>query len=255
MFWSVQSNVCFVAGGLIHLEGTSWDYAMYNHRMGDDDDDSPASPTSDLLERWECYVAYQLLLILGPSVYLLNSVEDVEWVLRARRRERDRRHCLLSHQHRCEYNDNDNEYAADDYVCTWIARNDGRDGWGGVGGVGKIGRSGSRSKLPCRQRMHRADRDVDNDRILVCPCLRWIETAVTKTAATIHQSTRICCRCGGNFHGDPAPAFGGHCRELCATFTFGMAASLGMIAALCRLFTESIPSSMPENVGEGVRAP
>ena len=30
---------------------------------------------------------------------------------------------------------------------------------------------------------------------------------------------------------------------------------LGMIAALCRLFAESTPSSMPDDVGEGVRAP
>ncbi len=49
--------------------------------------------------------------------------------------------------------------------------------------------------------------------------------------------------------------FGGHCRELGAAFTFGMAASLGMITALCRLFTESTPSLMPVDVGEGVRAP
>ena len=34
-----------------------------------------------------------------------------------------------------------------------------------------------------------------------------------------------------------------------------MAALLGMIAALCRLFTELTPSSMPDDVGEGVRAP
>jgi hypothetical protein len=268
VFWSIRSNVCFVAGGLIHLAGTSWDYAMYNNRPGtddinDDNDDGPtSSPTYDPLEeRWGYYVAYQLLWILGPSVYLLNSVIDVRWVLRTRRRERDRRHCLLSPQYRCEYNDDDvdDEYD-DDCVCAWIARNDGRDGRGGGngGGGGKIGRSGSRSKLSRRQRMHRVDRDVDDDRI-VRPRLRRIETAVADSIAAtmIRRSSRRYRRRGSNFLGDRAPAvFGGHRRELGAAFTFGVAASLGMIAALCRLFAEeSTPLSMSvDDVGEeGVR--
>jgi len=50
--------------------------------------------------------------------------------------------------------------------------------------------------------------------------------------------------------------FGGHRRELGAAFTFWVAASLGMIAALCRLLAEeSTPLSMSDDdVGEeGVR--
>ena len=117
--WSIRSNACFVAGGLIHLWGASWDYAMYHHRdvSAATPDDSVVSP----LDQYACYnVAYQSIWILGPSVYLLNSIIDVRNVLRVARRTREDRSRDDDGRQREREHDDDRGY--DDVDGTTFAR-------------------------------------------------------------------------------------------------------------------------------------
>ena len=78
--WSIRSNIFFVTGGLIYLIATSWDWNIYS---------LPPEQVEDLhnVLNMPQYVFYQLLWIMGPFVYLLNSFIDVKWALLQRARD------------------------------------------------------------------------------------------------------------------------------------------------------------------------
>ena len=81
--WSIRSNAFFVTGGLIYLIATSWDWNIYStpyEAKGVIDDLHNVLNTPQ-------YIFYQLLWIMGPFVYLLNSFIDVKWALLQRERD------------------------------------------------------------------------------------------------------------------------------------------------------------------------
>ena len=81
--WSIRSNAFFVTGGLIYLIATSWDWNIYStpyEAKGVIDDLHNVLNTPQ-------YIFYQLLWIMGPFVYLLNSFIDVKWALLQRQRD------------------------------------------------------------------------------------------------------------------------------------------------------------------------
>lgn len=84
--WSILSNAFFVAGGLIYVIGSTWDYAMYSAAANPEDLDLHS------VLRIHEYVIYQAVWIMGPVVYFLNSVIDVKWALIAKERDVRRRH-------------------------------------------------------------------------------------------------------------------------------------------------------------------
>ena len=70
--WSILSNAFFIAGGLIYIIGTTWDYAMFSTAAKPEELDLHAVLT--LQE----YVVYQGVWIMGPLVYFLNSIINVK---------------------------------------------------------------------------------------------------------------------------------------------------------------------------------
>jgi hypothetical protein len=84
--WSILSNAFFVAGGLIYVIGSCWDYAMYSAAANPEDLDLHS------ILRIQEYVIYQAVWIMGPLVYFLNSVIDVKWALIVKERDARRRH-------------------------------------------------------------------------------------------------------------------------------------------------------------------
>ncbi|KAL3773128.1 hypothetical protein ACHAW5_008001 [Stephanodiscus triporus] len=229
--WSIRSNACFVAGGLIHLWGASWDYVMYH--------DAPPDSTSPLDRSYGYYVAYQAIWILGPSVYLLNSVIDVRRVLRVRRR-RDLR------DGRCDYED-DREYDCG-------GTHGGDDGGGGGGGSESrrrrrpdiasarssgVARTSRRRKFGHRENNKNGGGDMGN-------LPRAIVAALAGTTATAGRRSRRflyrACSAVSNFlrrrsagRGEQRTAVFGHRRALGAAATFGIAAWLSVVAAICRV--------------------
>jgi hypothetical protein len=88
--WSILSNAFFVAGGLVYIIGTSWDYALFtssnipNESFNDLDYHTVLSTSQ--------YIVYQSIWVLGPTIYFANAVIDVKWALIVRNRDARRRH-------------------------------------------------------------------------------------------------------------------------------------------------------------------
>ncbi len=74
VFWSMASNTFFIGGGLFYMIGSCWDLSLSN---------SGADPQNMLL--------YYSVWILGPLVYLLNSIIDVTWAIRTMVADKKRR--------------------------------------------------------------------------------------------------------------------------------------------------------------------
>lgn len=74
VFWSVFSNTFFLGGGLFYIIGSSWDVNLSN---------SDGDPQNMFL--------YNSIWVLGPLVYLLNSVIDVIWAIRTMQVEKKQR--------------------------------------------------------------------------------------------------------------------------------------------------------------------
>ncbi|KAL7490581.1 hypothetical protein ACHAWT_000193 [Skeletonema menzelii] len=74
VFWSVFSNTFFLGGGLFYIIGSSWDVNLSN---------SDSDPQNIFL--------YNSIWVLGPFVYLLNSVIDVIWAIRTMQVEKKQR--------------------------------------------------------------------------------------------------------------------------------------------------------------------
>ena len=91
--WSILSNAFFVAGGLVYIIGTSWDYAMYNNESGGniDIDAELLLDLHNILSTSQ-YIVYQSIWVLGPTIYFANAVMDVKWALIVRNRDARRRH-------------------------------------------------------------------------------------------------------------------------------------------------------------------
>ena len=75
--WSLFSNTFFVGGGLCYIAVCSWDY-----RLGGSTQGLPS----------ETLKVYKALWVLGPLVYLLNSIIDIAWATQAQWRDKRRRH-------------------------------------------------------------------------------------------------------------------------------------------------------------------
>ncbi len=82
MQWSFWSNTFFVGGGVFYLIATGWDYALYTNNP-DFDIDSAMGVSKRAL--------YDVVWLMGPLVYLINSVIDVKWALKVRKRDQRRR--------------------------------------------------------------------------------------------------------------------------------------------------------------------
>ena len=250
--WSIRSNACFVAGGLIHLWGASWDYAMYHHR--DDDAATPDDSVVSPLDQYSCYyVAYQSIWILGPSVYLLNSIIDVRNVLRVARRTReDRSRDDDGRQRECEHDD-DRGY--DDVDGTTFARS---------GSASKEWRRRGRRRrpeiigaglLPVSSRAHRR-KIVRGGTIGLLRPRRAVAALEGAVAAIGRRCRRFARRASAAALGPPprpgsaggggrrGPVASGRRRELGAAAAFGIAASLSVAAALCDLWAESWTAMM-----------
>lgn len=81
--WSLYSNAYFLSGGLFYLLATSWDYTLFY---------STRDASIDELLTLPQRILYELLWFVGPFTYLLNSVIDVRWALKVRKRDRRRRY-------------------------------------------------------------------------------------------------------------------------------------------------------------------
>ena len=74
VFWSIASNTFFIGGGLLYMIGSCWDLSLSNS-----DGDPQKKPL------------YYSIWILGPFVYLLNSIIDVTWAIRTMVADKKRR--------------------------------------------------------------------------------------------------------------------------------------------------------------------
>jgi len=87
VFWSVFSNTFFLRGGLFYLLGSSWDVIL---SKSDNDD-------------VQNIFLYNSIWVLGPFVYLLNSVIDVIWAIRTTQFEKKqrglKRFFIRAHEH------------------------------------------------------------------------------------------------------------------------------------------------------------
>lgn len=83
--YCILSNMLFISGGVCYIAASSWDYSLYAYAASPDDVD-----ITTILTHF-AYLLYETLWIMGPLVYFLNSIIDVKWALRARRRYRKRR--------------------------------------------------------------------------------------------------------------------------------------------------------------------
>jgi hypothetical protein len=91
-FWSILSNSFFVAGGFFSLVGTSWDYIL-SKKFNDVDD------LYTVMDKW-LYVLYRSILILWPSIFLLNSIIDVKWALIVKERMEQNKPSWKSYAHK-----------------------------------------------------------------------------------------------------------------------------------------------------------
>lgn len=110
--WSILSNAFFVAGGLVYIIGTSWDYAIY---VSQQDNDNPNYfDLHTVLSTTSQYVVYQSIWVLGPTIYFANAVIDVKWALIVRNRDARRRHLkkLLLDIPNIDNDDDDNNNGA-----------------------------------------------------------------------------------------------------------------------------------------------
>lgn len=86
VFWSVFSNTFFLGGGLFYLIGSFWDV---NLSKSDGDVQN--------------IFLYNSIWVLGPFVYLLNSVIDVIWAIRTMQFEKKqrglKRFFIRAHEH------------------------------------------------------------------------------------------------------------------------------------------------------------
>jgi len=82
ILWSFWSNTFFVGGGVFYLVATGWDYALYNNNPDFDID-----LTMGVSKR----ALYDVIWLMGPLVYLINSVIDVKWAMKVRKRDQRRR--------------------------------------------------------------------------------------------------------------------------------------------------------------------
>lgn len=82
----ILSNILFISGGIFYITASSWDYSLYAYAASPDDDVDITTILSHLT-----YLIYQTLWILAPFIYFLNSIVDVKWALRTKRRYRKRR--------------------------------------------------------------------------------------------------------------------------------------------------------------------
>lgn len=109
--WSILSNAFFVAGGLVYIIGTSWDYAIYNNERGNIDINAELLNLHTILSTSQ-YIVYQSIWVLGPTIYFANAVIDVKWALIVRNRDARRRHLkklLLDIPNIIDNDDNDND--------------------------------------------------------------------------------------------------------------------------------------------------
>ena len=116
--WSILSNAFFVAGGLVYIIGTSWDYAIYNNNeSGGNNVDIDTELVLDLhtILSTSQYIVYQSIWVLGPTIYFANAVIDVKWALIVRNRDARRRHLkkLLLDVPNIIDNDDDNDNGVD----------------------------------------------------------------------------------------------------------------------------------------------
>jgi len=70
LFWSFLSDTFFIVGGILYLILSVWDYAAW-----------PFPPEQEEEKRY-----YFALDWAAPTVYLLNSVVDMKWAMRTRKR-------------------------------------------------------------------------------------------------------------------------------------------------------------------------
>ncbi|KAL3811837.1 hypothetical protein ACHAXA_004264 [Cyclostephanos tholiformis] len=220
----------------------------------DDGDDAPSSnDLVKLLDRRCYYVAYHSIWILGPSVYLLNSIIDVRRVLMGQRRGRDRcrDNYRLGYDRECE--------------CDYDGTTFGRSGSGSKSRRRKhldfaldyTSTSISFSAASLTRRMMGKRKKSDEGFIGPKRAVRRIVDALVETYASArHRYRRLRHRANdaaGSLICIPRSTFGwveqrahpalGHRRELGAAATFGLAASLSLFAALCRLRAKSSSSS------------
>ena len=80
--WSIYSNTFFLSGGIFYLLATSWDYILFHS--------SRDASVDDILPLLQ-HLLYELLWFMGPLTYLLNSIIDVKWALKVRKRDAQRR--------------------------------------------------------------------------------------------------------------------------------------------------------------------
>jgi hypothetical protein len=89
--WSILSNAFFVAGGLVYIIGTSWDYALFASIQNIPNENLNNLDLHTILSTPQ-YIVYQSIWVLGPTIYFANAVIDVKWALIVRNRDARRRH-------------------------------------------------------------------------------------------------------------------------------------------------------------------
>ncbi len=77
LFWSMLSDSFFILGGLSYIVLTAWDYYIYKNTSSNDDNNN----NNNVTNRW--YIAMD---VIAPTVYLLNSIIDIQWAEAVRRR-------------------------------------------------------------------------------------------------------------------------------------------------------------------------
>jgi hypothetical protein len=83
--YCILSNILFISGGIFYITASSWDYSLFAYAAVPEHVDITAILTHFT------HLLYETLWIMGPFVYFLNSIVDVKWALRTKRRYRKRR--------------------------------------------------------------------------------------------------------------------------------------------------------------------
>ncbi len=91
-YWSILSNSFFVVGGFFSVVGTSWDYIL-SKKYNDVED------LYTVMDKWH-YVLFRSILILWPSIFLLNSIIDVKWALIVKERMEQNKPSWKSYAHK-----------------------------------------------------------------------------------------------------------------------------------------------------------
>lgn len=76
--WSFCSNAFFITAGIFYLLATTWDYSIYNSNPDVEIGDALNTPQR---------ILYEALWLMGPLFYLMNSIVDVRWALKVRKRD------------------------------------------------------------------------------------------------------------------------------------------------------------------------